>query len=152
MCSSLLGESSLSSTGRECLVSSYDCMTRSDLDSFSGYLKDISNLVSSFFFISVVKIIKLLYVFLHQESEVGHLPQRWRVHWRDLKIPPSVPPREPASLVQIQLPTYERGHEQMLHKRSTIDLLWRSKMGIGGGKIHFCNFSFSSYFMVFTLP
>lgn len=88
-------------------------MVRTDLDVFSSHLRDIGIL----------------------ESELGHLPHRWQHHWNKLEIPPPLPPREPpVPLVQTTPSMYERRHGRMLHKRSTMDLLWKAKMGGSSGK------------------
>jgi myotubularin-related protein 5/13 len=99
--------------GRDCLTAGYDSMARTDLDIFSNHLRDIGIL----------------------EAELGHLPHRWQFHWKHLEIPPPLPPREPPiPLVQTTPSMYERRHGRMLHKRSTMDLLWRAKMGVSSGK------------------
>ena len=99
--------------GRGCLTAGYDSMVRTDLDVFSSHLRDIGIL----------------------ESELGHLPHRWQHHWNKLEIPPPLPPREPpVTLVQTTPSMYERRHGRMLHKRSTMDLLWKAKMGGSSGK------------------
>lgn len=109
---SITGEPISTSSGRKCLIAGYDCMAKTDLDAFSASLRDIG----------------------HLESDLGHLPQRWQSHWRSLEIPPPLPPREPpVPLVQTTPSMYERRHERMLHKRSTMDLLWRAKMGVSTG-------------------
>jgi myotubularin-related protein 5/13 len=100
-------------TGRDCLVAGYDAMVRTDLDIFSCHLRDLGIL----------------------ESELGILPHRWQFHWKNLEIPPPLPPREPPiPLVQTTPSVYERRHGRMMHKRATMDLLWRAKMGVSTGK------------------
>ena len=99
--------------GRECLIAGYDSMVKTDLDVFSCHLRDIGIL----------------------ESKLGILPHKWQYHWKSLDIPPPLPPREPPiPLVQTTPSMYERRHGRMLHKRSTMDLLWRAKMGVSSGQ------------------
>jgi hypothetical protein len=98
--------------GRECLIAGYDSMVKADLDVFSCHLRDIGIM----------------------ESHLGILPHKWHHHWKSLSVPPPLPPREPPILLVQTTPSmYERRQRRMIHKRSTMDLLWRSKMGVSSG-------------------
>jgi len=72
------------------------------------------------------------------ETELGHLPHRWQHHWSLLEPPPPHPPPPPpgtslANPAQVTTPSmYARHYGRSQHKRSTIELLLRGKMGPGG--------------------
>jgi len=74
------------------------------------------------------------------ETELGHLPHRWQHHWSQLEPPPPHPPPPPpgtssANPAQVTTPSmYARHYGRSVHKRSTIELLLRGKMGPGGGR------------------
>ncbi|XP_064480386.1 myotubularin-related protein 13-like isoform X2 [Ornithodoros turicata] len=64
-----------------------------------------------------------------QETELGHLPQKWHVVWNKLEEPsvPDSPVGPPFTLELV------RSHARALHKRSTIEFLVRGK--IAGGTL-----------------
>jgi len=72
------------------------------------------------------------------ETELGHLPHRWHHHWSLLEPPPPHPPPPPpgcpaANPAQVTTPSmYARHYGRSVHKRSTIELLLRGKMGPSG--------------------
>jgi len=72
------------------------------------------------------------------ETELGHLPHRWQHHWSLLEPPPPHPPPPPpgsttANPAQVTTPSmYARHYGRSVHKRSTIELLLRGKMGPSG--------------------
>jgi len=74
------------------------------------------------------------------EAELGLLPHRWQHHWSLLEPPPPHPPPPPpgtssANPAQVTTPSmYARHYGRSEHKRSTIELLLRGKMGPGGGR------------------
>merc|ERR1712117_842501 len=61
-------------------------------------------------------------------------------HWSQLEPPPPHPPPPPpgtslANPAQVTTPSmYARHYGRSVHKRSTIELLLRGKMGAGGGR------------------
>ena len=100
------------STPRENLVGGYDCISRNDLNAFTSILEEISEL----------------------EQELGHLPRSWQHHWTRLEIPPPVPPRETSTALAVMQTTpsvYARQHSRTLHKKSTMELILKNKMGSG---------------------
>ncbi|XP_049836392.1 myotubularin-related protein 13 isoform X2 [Schistocerca gregaria] len=58
------------------------------------------------------------------ETELGHLPQKWRVLWDKLELPTTDSLTRHASF-STQLVRY---HGRLLHKRSTLEILMRGKM------------------------
>jgi myotubularin-related protein 5/13 len=88
-------------------------MTKSHLDVTSKLLRDIEQL----------------------ETELGHLPHRWQHHWERLEPPPAQPPPPPPQdaappPVKVTTPSmYAREYGRSMHKRSTIELLLRGKVG-----------------------
>ena len=77
-----------------------------------------------------------------KETELGYLPYRWQHHWDRLEAPPANPPPPPPSHnhtvrpVQSQVPLpnlYARQYGRSVHKRSTIELLLKGKMGASSG-------------------
>ncbi|ROT76370.1 Myotubularin-related protein 13 [Penaeus vannamei] len=65
----------------------------------------------------------------HLELELGHLPQKWNVHWDKLELPP------PEQLTrQVSMTTQMvRHHGRSVHKRSTIEILIRGKTSSSAG-------------------
>ncbi|KAK7481835.1 hypothetical protein BaRGS_00026861, partial [Batillaria attramentaria] len=59
------------------------------------------------------------------ESELGHLPQKWKIQWDKLECPPGreAVHRQPSYSTQIV-----RSHGRSIHKRSTLEILVRGKM------------------------
>ncbi len=95
---------------RDNLIGGYDCISRHDLSSISQLLEEIRSL----------------------EQELGHLPQSWKHHWSRVEIPPPVPPREvnaTMAIVQTTPSLYARQHGRIMHKKSTMELLLKNKMG-----------------------
>ncbi|KAK8374776.1 hypothetical protein O3P69_012541 [Scylla paramamosain] len=93
---------------RRIVMSGYDCVWGVQLDAFSAQLEELH----------------------HLELELGHLPQKWNVHWDKLELPP------PEQLTrQVSMTTQMvRHHGRSVHKRSTIEILIRGKTsGSGGG-------------------
>jgi myotubularin-related protein 5/13 len=92
----------------------YDCMAKSHLDVTSKLLRDIEQL----------------------EMELGYLPHRWQHHWERLEPPPAQPPPPPPQEaapppVKVTTPSmYAREYSRNMHKRSTIELLLRGKVGV----------------------
>jgi myotubularin-related protein 5/13 len=88
-------------------------MTKRHLDVTSKLLRDIEQL----------------------ETELGHLPHRWQHHWERLEPPPAQPPPPPPQdaappPVKVTTPSmYAREYGHSMHKRSTIELLLRGKVG-----------------------
>lgn len=95
-------------TSRECIIAGYDCLSRADVDICTGLLQEIC----------------------HLESELGHLPHKWKHHWQNVEVPPPVPPRDSnVPIAQTTPSLYSRQHGRMMHKRSTMELLLKGKMG-----------------------
>jgi myotubularin-related protein 5/13 len=103
--------STASANGRENLVASYDCTSRGDLNACANLLAEIA----------------------HLEHDLGHLPRGWQQHWQRVEVPPPVPPRDVSSvpIVQTTPSLYARQHGRMMHKRSTMELILKNKMGSG---------------------
>ncbi|XP_023320914.1 myotubularin-related protein 13 isoform X8 [Eurytemora carolleeae] len=107
------------------LTKGYDTMVRDHPNSSSKLLKDIQDL----------------------ETELGYLPHRWQHHWEKLEAPPAHPPPPPprsthsghppplsTNSVQPTTPSmYVRDYGRSVHKRSTIELLLKGKMGVSSG-------------------
>ena len=95
---------------RENLIAGYDCLSREDIDAFSYLLEEIGKL----------------------EQDLGLLPRSWQFHLGCLEIPPPVPPRESSShaaVVPLTPFSYNRQHSRTSHKRSTMELILKNKMG-----------------------
>lgn len=103
---------------KHCLSSGYDNLAVDHPNSTSHLLANIERL----------------------EMELGHLPHRWHHHWSQLEAPPPHPPPPPphtaghsptpATPAQATTPSmYVRHYSRSMHKRSTIELLLRGKMG-----------------------
>ncbi|KAK3881739.1 hypothetical protein Pcinc_013822 [Petrolisthes cinctipes] len=92
---------------RRIVMSGYDCVWAVQSDAFSAQLEELR----------------------HLELELGHLPQKWTVHWDKLEIPP------PEQLTrQVSMTTaLVRHHGRSIHKRSTIEILVRGKASGGSG-------------------
>ncbi|XP_069951070.1 myotubularin-related protein 13 isoform X4 [Cherax quadricarinatus] len=86
---------------RRIVMSGYDCIWGIELDAFSAQLEELR----------------------HLELELGHLPQKWNMHWDKLELPP------PEQLTrQVSMTTQMvRHHGRSVHKRSTIEILIRGK-------------------------
>ncbi len=107
-----LTSTSMTIQGREGLVSGYDCLSRSTLSACSYLLEEITDL----------------------EHELGLLPRGgWQYHWQHVEVPPPVPPRDQPSapIVQTTPSVYARHHGRMVHKKSTMELIVKGKMGGG---------------------
>lgn len=59
------------------------------------------------------------------ESELGHLPQKWKVLWDKLECPPGREASHRQASFNMQL---VRSHGRSIHKRSTLEILVRGKM------------------------
>lgn len=71
---------------------------------------------------------QLLETIHNQETELGHLPQKWQVLWEKLELPCTDPLQRQVSFTTQMI----RSHGRSIHKRSTIEILVRGKM-IGEG-------------------
>ncbi|XP_063236434.1 myotubularin-related protein 13 [Bacillus rossius redtenbacheri] len=91
-----------SKSARRVVIRGYDDPARCVPDAFSRLLDDIR----------------------HLETELGHLPQKWRVLWDKLELPSTDSLTRHASF-STQL---VRHHGRLLHKRSTLEILMRGKM------------------------
>ena len=111
--SNAISDSMTSGNGlRENLVGGYDCISRNDLNVCTSQLEDISQL----------------------EQELGHLPRSWQHHWQRVEVPPPVPPRETSTalaVLQTTPSTYFKQHGRIMHKKSTMELILKNKMGSG---------------------
>ncbi|KAK9497874.1 hypothetical protein O3M35_003784 [Rhynocoris fuscipes] len=58
------------------------------------------------------------------ETELGHLPQKWKILWDKLELPTTDSLTRHASLSTALV----RSHGRLLHKRSTLEILMRGKM------------------------
>jgi len=105
--------------GQATLTTGYDNMSVQHSDSVSHLLTEINRL----------------------EAELGILPRRWMYHWDRVEPPPAHPPPPPPQHhpnnvppTQVTTPSmYARMHGRSVHKRSTMELLLRGKMGGAGG-------------------
>ncbi|XP_076471850.1 myotubularin-related protein 13-like isoform X2 [Babylonia areolata] len=61
----------------------------------------------------------------HLESELGHLPQKWKVQWDKLEVPGGRESSQRQPSLSMQL---VRSHGRSIHKRSTLEILVRGKM------------------------
>ncbi|KAL8615600.1 hypothetical protein ACOMHN_026590 [Nucella lapillus] len=61
----------------------------------------------------------------HLESELGHLPQKWKVQWDRLECPAGRESSQHQPSYSTQL---VRSHGRSVHKRSTLEILVRGKM------------------------
>ncbi|XP_054263415.1 myotubularin-related protein 13 [Macrosteles quadrilineatus] len=80
----------------------YDCIERFVPDAFSHLLEEIH----------------------HIETELGHLPQKWKVLWDKLELPTTDSLTRHASFSTALV----RSHGRLQHKRSTLEILMRGKM------------------------
>lgn len=87
---------------RRMMTAGYDGVERHVPDAFSHLLEEIHRL----------------------ETELGHLPQKWKVLWDKLEFPSTDSLTRHASL-STQLVRY---HGRLLHKRSTLEILMRGKI------------------------
>ncbi|XP_011302109.1 myotubularin-related protein 13 isoform X1 [Fopius arisanus] len=62
------------------------------------------------------------------ETELGHLPQKWRVLWEKLELPNTDSLARNGSFSTALV----RYHGRLIHKRSTLELILRGKMAGGG--------------------
>ncbi|XP_047497581.1 myotubularin-related protein 13-like isoform X3 [Penaeus chinensis] len=92
---------------RRIVISGYDCVWGVQADTFTAQLEELR----------------------HLELELGHLPQKWNVHWDKLELPP------PEQLTrQVSMTTQMvRHHGRSVHKRSTIEILIRGKTSSSAG-------------------
>ncbi|XP_069696125.1 myotubularin-related protein 13 isoform X2 [Periplaneta americana] len=89
-------------SARRVVTMGYDEVERIVPDAFSHLLEEIHRL----------------------ETELGHLPQKWKVLWDKLELPTTDSLTRHASF-STQL---VRSHGRLLHKRSTLEILMRGKM------------------------
>nr|XP_045604624.1 myotubularin-related protein 5-like isoform X2 [Procambarus clarkii] len=94
-------DGTITTSQRRIVMSGYDCVWGVQLDAFSAQLEELR----------------------HLELELGHLPQKWNMHWDKLELPP------PEQLTrQVSMTTQMvRHHGRSVHKRSTIEILIRGK-------------------------
>ncbi|KAK7870000.1 hypothetical protein R5R35_011968 [Gryllus longicercus] len=89
-------------SSRRVVTMGYDDIDRCVPDAFSHLLEEIRRL----------------------ETELGHLPQKWKVLWDKLELPSTDSLTRHASF-STQL---VRSHGRLLHKRSTLEILMRGKL------------------------
>ncbi|XP_025829760.1 myotubularin-related protein 13 isoform X2 [Agrilus planipennis] len=89
-------------TCRKTVTLGYDAVNKSVPDAFSHLLEEIHRL----------------------ETELGHLPQKWKVLWDKLEVPSTDSLTRHASFSTALV----RSHGRLLHKRSTLEILMRGKM------------------------
>lgn len=87
---------------RKIMSLGYDNVQKSVPDAFSHFLEEIHRL----------------------ESDLGHLPQKWKVLWDKLEIPLTDSLTRHASFSTALV----RSHGRLVHKRSTLEILMRGKM------------------------
>ncbi|CAG9860140.1 unnamed protein product [Phyllotreta striolata] len=87
---------------RKIVCLGYDNVNRTVPDAFSHLLEEIHKL----------------------ESELGHLPQKWKILWDKLEIPLTDSLTRHASFSTALV----RSHGRLVHKRSTLEILMRGKM------------------------
>ncbi|XP_042205463.1 myotubularin-related protein 13-like isoform X3 [Homarus americanus] len=94
-------DGTITTSPRKIVMSGYDCVWGVEQDAFSAQLEELR----------------------HLELELGHLPQKWNIHWDKLELPP------PEQLTrQVSMTTQMvRHHGRSVHKRSTIEILIRGK-------------------------
>lgn len=90
------------STSRQVVITGYDNVRHCIPDAFTHLLEEIHNL----------------------ETELGHLPQKWKILWDKLELPTTDSLTRHASLSTALV----RSHGRLLHKRSTLEILMRGKM------------------------
>ncbi|XP_065158308.1 myotubularin-related protein 13 isoform X2 [Atheta coriaria] len=87
---------------RNIVTKGYDISNRSVPEAFGHLLEEIHRL----------------------ETELGHLPQKWKVLWDKLELPSSDSLTRHASFSTALV----RSHGRLVHKRSTLEILMRGKM------------------------
>ncbi|XP_060530285.1 myotubularin-related protein 13 isoform X2 [Cylas formicarius] len=87
---------------RKIVTLGYNCVDKAVPDAFSHLLEEIHKL----------------------ESELGHLPQKWKVLWDKLDIPVTDSLTRHSSFNTALV----RSHGRLVHKRSTLEILMRGKM------------------------
>ncbi|KAK9708693.1 uDENN domain [Popillia japonica] len=93
----------ISNKSRRKIVSmGYDNVSKNVPDAFTHLLEEIHRL----------------------ETEMGHLPQKWKMLWEKLEIPSSDSLTRHASFSTALV----RSHGRLVHKRSTLEILMRGKM------------------------
>lgn len=90
------------STSRQVVITGYENVRNCIPDAFTHLLEEIHNL----------------------ETELGHLPQKWKILWDKLELPTTDSLTRHASLSTALV----RSHGRLLHKRSTLEILMRGKM------------------------
>ncbi|XP_048526749.1 myotubularin-related protein 13 isoform X3 [Dendroctonus ponderosae] len=91
-----------SKSSRKNVALGYDCVDKVVPDAFSHLLEEIHKL----------------------ETELGHLPQKWKVLWDKLDLPMIDSLTRHASFSTALV----RSHGRLVHKRSTLEILMRGKM------------------------
>jgi myotubularin-related protein 5/13 len=89
-------------SSRKITTLGYDCVNKCVPDAFSHLLEEIHRL----------------------ETELGHLPQKWKVLWDKLELPTTDSLTRHASFSTALV----RSHGRLVHKRSTLEILMRGKM------------------------
>ncbi|XP_039295345.1 LOW QUALITY PROTEIN: myotubularin-related protein 13 [Nilaparvata lugens] len=97
----------INKSSRKVVTLGYDDVDRHAPDAFSYLLEEIHRI----------------------ETELGHLPQKWKVLWDKLELPTTDSLTRHASFSTDLV----RSHGRLLHKRSTLEILMRGKMVGGGG-------------------
>merc|ERR1719273_2368954 len=94
---------------RDCLTTGYDVLEHTDLSSFNDLLIEIG----------------------HLESQLGHLPQPWQMHWDQVdssKITSQVQVETPP--VIMRTPSVRTKADSLIaHRSGTLEILLRGKMG-----------------------
>ncbi|XP_076069162.1 SET domain binding factor isoform X2 [Oratosquilla oratoria] len=93
---------------RRIVINGYDCVSGVQQDIFSSLLEELR----------------------HLELELGHLPQKWNVHWDKLELPPADQLTRQVSMTTQMV----RLHGRSVHKRSTLEILVRGKTSGGGSE------------------
>ncbi|XP_014253591.1 myotubularin-related protein 13 isoform X2 [Cimex lectularius] len=89
-------------SSRKVVLMGYDNVQQCVPDAFTHLLEEIHNL----------------------ETELGHLPQKWKVLWDKLELPTTDSLTRHASLSTALV----RSHGRLLHKRSTLEILMKGKL------------------------
>ncbi|BES90651.1 Myotubularin protein [Nesidiocoris tenuis] len=90
------------SPARQVVMNGYDNIQHIVPDAFTHLMEEIHNL----------------------ETELGHLPQKWKILWDKLELPTTDSLTRHASLSTALV----RSHGRLLHKRSTLEIIMKGKM------------------------
>ncbi|RXG70948.1 Myotubularin-related protein 5 [Armadillidium vulgare] len=97
-----------SNSKRRIVMNGYDSMLTTHQDVFTYLLEELR----------------------HLELELGHLPQKWTVHWDKLELPPPESFNRQVSMTTQMV----RHHGRTLYKRSTLEMLIRAKAAGNSGQ------------------